>query len=237
MVEKGIQTEDSTYIKGLGGVAIFLNGAIGGLMTTHPDMAVLDSNLRQELKKPSPEKMRAQGKALAKITLETLNDTIWKPETNLKLSVRAKSIDLKMDNKLFHLAAFLGIFERGFTSWKTIRSEVSAWSLGSATFVHVPGELYPEILHGGVESPAGADFGIEPVEVPALQTQIPGKFKFLGGLSNDMIGYIVPKSQWDIQPPFTYDYENRPYGEINSLGPETAPKIHAEVSRILLELK
>jgi hypothetical protein len=237
MVENGIQTEDSTYTKGLGGVAIFLNGAIGGLMTTHPDMAVLDSNLRQELKKPSPEKMRAQGKALAKITLETLNDTIWKPETNLKLSVRAKSIDLKMDNKLFHLAAFLGIFERGFTSWKTIRSEVSAWSLGSATFVHVPGELYPEILHGGVESPAGADFGIEPVEVPALQTQIPGKFKFLGGLSNDMIGYIVPKSQWDIQPPFTYDYKNRPYGEINSLGPETAPKIHAEVSRILLELK
>lgn len=237
MVENGIQTEDSTSIKGLGGVAIFLNGAIGGLMTTHPDMAVVDTDLGAEFKKPTAEKMRAQGKILAKITLETLNDTIWKLEKNINLSVRAKSIDLKMDNELFHLAAFLGIFDRGFTSWKTIRSEVSAWSLGSATFVHVPGELYPEILHGGIESPAGADFGINPVEVPALQTQIPGRFKFFGGLSNDMIGYIVPKSQWDIQPPFSYDYKNRPYGEINSLGSETAPKIHSQVLKILGELK
>lgn len=237
MVENGITSGDSTILKGVGGIAIFLNGAIGGLMTTHPGMSVVDSDLGVEFKKPTAEKMLAQGKALAKITLETLSDTIWKPEKSVQLSVRAKSIDLKMDNKLFHLAAFLGIFDRGFTAWKTIRSEVSAWSLGSATFVHVPGELYPEILHGGIESPAGADFGIEPVEVPALQTQIPGRFKFVGGLSNDMIGYIVPKSQWDIQPPYTYDYKKRPYGEINSLGPETAPKIHTEVLKILRELK
>jgi hypothetical protein len=236
MVENGISEGDSMELEGVGGIAIFLNGAIGGLMTTHPKMSVADPYLGQEFEKQSPEKMRAQGKALAKITLETLNDTTWKTESKVNLAVRAKSIDLKMDNGLFHLAAFLGIFDRGFTSWKHIRSEVSAWSLGSATFVHVPGELYPEILHGGVESPAGADFGIDPVEIPALQTQIPGRFKFLGGLSNDMIGYIVPKSQWDTEPPFTYDYKSRPYGEINSLGPETAPKIHSEVLKILSEL-
>lgn len=236
MVENGITEGDSLIMEGVGGVAIFLNGAIGGLMTTHPDMSVTEPYLGQVFEKQSPEKMRAQGKALAKITLETLKDTIWKSENKVNLVVRAKSIDLKMDNGLFHLAAFLGIFDRGFTSWKHIRSEVSAWTLGPATFVHVPGELYPEILHGGIESPAGADFGIEPVEVPALQTQIPGRFKFLGGLSNDMIGYIVPKSQWDTEPPFTYDYKNRPYGEINSLGPETAPKIHSEVLKILKEL-
>jgi len=237
MVENGITIGDSLTVAGVGGVAIFLNGAIGGLMTTHPDMTVAEPYLGQEFRKQSPEKMLAQGTALAKITLETLNDTIWKSEAITTLSVRAKSIDLKMDNGLFHLAAFLGIFDRGFTSWKHIRSEVSAWTLGPATFVHVPGELYPEILHGGVESPEGADFGIDPVEVPALHTEIPGRYKFLGGLSNDMVGYIVPKSQWDAEPPFTYGYKNRPYGEINSLGPETAPKIHSEVLKILRELK
>lgn len=237
MVENGITTGDSLAVPGVGGIAIFLNGAIGGLMTTHPDMSVSEPYLGQEFKKQSPEKMLAQGKALAKVTLETLKDTIWKSETKVNLAVRAKSINLKMDNGLFHLAAFLGIFDRGFTSWKYIRSEVSAWTLGPATFVHVPGELYPEILHGGVESPEGADFGIDPVEVPALQSEIPGRFKFLGGLSNDMVGYIVPKSQWDAEPPFTYDYASRPYGEINSLGPETAPKIHSEVLKILRELK
>lgn len=236
MVENGIMEGDSVMVEGVGGVAIFLNGAVGGLMTTHPDMAVADSCSGESFVKQSPEKMKAQGKALAKITLETLKDTIWQAEEKVSLSVRAKSIELKMDNKQFHLAAFLGIFDRGFISWKMIRSEVSAWSLGPATFVHVPGELYPEILYGGIESPSGSDFGISPLEVPALQTKIPGRFKFFGGLSNDMVGYIVPKSQWDTEPPFTYDYKNRPYGEINSLGPETAPKIHSEVLKILQEL-
>ncbi len=237
IVEDGITEGDSTLLDGVGGVAIFLNGAVGGLMTTHPDMPVIDPYSGESFQKQSPEKMRAQGKALAKITLETLQDTIWKSEEKLNLSVRAKTIELKMDNELFHLAAFLGIFERGFTSWKHIRSEVSAWTLGPATFLHAPGELYPEILHGGVESPEGGDFGIEPVEVPALQSEIPGRFKFFGGLSNDMLGYIVPKSQWDAEPPFTYDYKNRPYGEINSLGPETAPRVHSELLKILKELK
>lgn len=237
MVEGGISEGDSVIMEGVGGVSIFLNGAVGGLMTTHPDMAVTDPYSGESFPKQSPEKMRAQGKALAKITLETLQDTSWKSESKVNLAVRSKSIDLKMDNRLFHLAAFLGIFERGFTSWKHIRSEVAVWSIGPATFVHVPGELYPEILYGGIESPKNADFGIDPIEVPALVSQIPGQFKFLGGLSNDMIGYIVPKSQWDTEPPFTYDYKNRPYGEINSLGPETAPKIHSEVLKILKELQ
>ena len=177
------------------------------------------------------------GKALAKATLETLQDTSLITYSSLNLGLRAKSIALQMDNGLFQLAALLGIFDRGFIGWKEIRSEVAAWTLGPATFVHVPGELYPEILHGGVESPNGADFGLEPVEVPALQTKIPGQFKFFAGMSNDMIGYIVPKSQWDVKPPFTYDYKDRPYGEINSLGPETAPNIHEEVLKILSDLK
>lgn len=236
MVENGIQVNDSVQIEGVGGVALFLNGAVGGLMTTHPDMSVEDPFSFEKIQKPSPEKVQAQGKALAKATLETLQDTNAVAYTDLNMNFRAKTIHLPMDNSLFQLAAFLGIFDRGFTGWKQIRSEVSAWTLGPATFVHAPGELYPEILHGGIESPDGADFGIEPVEVPAILSKIPGNFKFFAGMSNDMIGYIVPKSQWDVKPPFTYDYKDRPYGEINSLGPETAPKIHSELLKILEEL-
>lgn len=237
LVEEGIEVNDSIKIDGVGGVAIFLNGAVGGLMTTFPDMIVEDPFTLEKIKQQSPAKIQAQGKALAKVTLETLQDTSWMSYGSLDLGLRAKTIHLQMDNELFQLAAFVGIFDRGFTGWKKIRSEVSAWSIGPATFVHVPGELYPEILHGGVESPEGADFGIEPVEIPEIQSQIPGKFKFFSGMSNDMIGYIVPKSQWDVKPPFTYDYKDRPYGEINSLGPETAPKIHLEVLKVLKELK
>ena len=236
-VEEGIPVTDTLTEPGVGGVAIFLNGAVGGLMTTAPDLAVVDPYTGVSYQKQAPDKLLAQGKALAKITLETLRDSNLVVHTSLDLGIRARSIDLQMDNSLFQLAAFVGIFDRGFVGWKKIRSEVSAWKLGPATFVHVPGELYPEILYGGIESPAGADFNMKPVEVPALKEKIPGQYVFFSGMSNDMIGYIVPKSQWDVNPPFTYDYKERPYGEINSLGPETAPKIHGEVLGVLKDLQ
>ncbi|MEX0883308.1 MAG: hypothetical protein WDZ72_07535 [Cyclobacteriaceae bacterium] len=117
-----------------------------------------------------------------------------------------------------------------------IRSEVNAWKLGPASFVHIPGELYPEILNGGVEAPDGGDFDIDPLEVPGISTQMPGRFKFFSGMSNDMIGYIVPKSQWDEKAPFTYGREKAPYGEVNSLGPETAPTLHKATMDLLKDL-
>jgi hypothetical protein len=235
-VEQGITVSDSLVTPGIGGVAIFLNGAIGGLMTTHPDMSITDPYTGKAYAKPSPEKIQAQGKALAKITLETLGDTSLPLHASLDMGISAKTIELAMDNELFQLAAFLGIFDRGFVGWKKIRSEVSTWNLGPATFVHVPGELYPEILHGGIESPDGGDFQLSPVEVPSIGSQIPGQFAFFSGMSNDMIGYIIPKSQWDVEPPFTFGNNKRPYGEINSLGPETGPKIHQEVLSVLKAL-
>ncbi|HVY68866.1 MAG TPA: hypothetical protein VHH73_03010, partial [Verrucomicrobiae bacterium] len=68
---------------------------------------------------------------------------------------------------------------------------------------------------------------VDPVEVPPLRQLMPGKVKFLFGLANDEIGYIIPKSEWDRQPPFIYGAEKPVYGEINSVGPETARLIHA----------
>ncbi len=237
LVEGGIEKTDGTMMQGTGGVAIFLNGAIGGLMTTHPGMSITDPVTGESFEATTEEKVKAQGRALAVATLETLADSTAVILEEANLSVRAKSLELKMDNELFHLAAFLGIFDRGFTQWKHIRSEVSAWKFGPATFLHAPGELYPEILHGGVESPEGGDFGIDPLEIPPLQTKIPGQFKFFGGMSNDMIGYIVPKSQWDTEKPYTYGNHDAPYGEVNSLGPETAPALHSAILSILEDLQ
>ncbi|MDP3611618.1 MAG: hypothetical protein Q8R98_07185, partial [Rubrivivax sp.] len=45
------------------------------------------------------------------------------------------------------------------------------------------------------------------------------------GLANDEIGYIIPKAQWDQQPPYTFGAAKQWYGEVNSVGPEAAPAI------------
>jgi len=62
---------------------------------------------------------------------------------------------------------------------------------------------------------------------------MPGKYKFVLGMSNDMIGYIIPKSEWDETDPFLYNQSSSPYGEINSLGPDTAPVLHGELTKMI----
>ena len=65
---------------------------------------------------------------------------------------------------------------------------------------------------------------------------MPGKFQFVIGLSNDELGYILPKSQWDEEAPYTYEDDEAPYGEENSIGLETAPLLYDEFTKILTTL-
>ena len=104
--------------------------------------------------------------------------------------------------------------------------------LGDVTIACVPGEIYPEIVNGGIESPEGADFPGAPVEVPPIREFLPGKIKFIFGLANDEIGYIIPKTEFDRKKPYTYGSKNGPYGEVNSVGPDTAGIIHRELRRL-----
>jgi len=47
------------------------------------------------------------------------------------------------------------------------------------------------------------------------------------------VGYIIPKSEWDEEAPHIYGEDASPYGETNSVGPETAPVIHKAVLECL----
>jgi hypothetical protein len=233
-LEKGIHRGDSTLLSGLGGTAIFSIGAIGGLMTSSPDFPIPGYHEDSVYLEPSFEKAAAQGYRLAELGIQCLakgkeNITFRKA----KLNIKAKTLELPLKNPLYRLAAFLGVVKRGTGSWMNIRTEIAAWQLGAVHFLHYPGELYPEILNGGVEKPHGQDFNISPFETPSIRSQIPATFSFTMGLSNDMIGYIVPKSQWDQEPPFTYAFKEAPYGEINSLGPETAPILYQAIKEML----
>jgi hypothetical protein len=50
-------------------------------------------------------------------------------------------------------------------------------------------------------------------------------YRFVLGLCNDEIGYIIPAAQWDEAPPFAYGRDRPQYGEERSAGPRTAPII------------
>ena len=63
-----------------------------------------------------------------------------------------------------------------------------------------------------------------------------GVVNVVANLANDEIGYIVPRTQWDTKPPFTYGRTKAPYGEENSGGPRIAPLIHRESMQVLDQL-
>ena len=56
-------------------------------------------------------------------------------------------------------------------------------------------------------------------------------------VANDAIGYIIPKSEWDNVAPWIYDETEETYGEVVSLGPNTAPIIHQNIIKLIEKSK
>ena len=233
-VEQGVYHGDSLVRQGVGGVALYVNGAVGGLMTTHASTEVADPFSDTVYVAPSFDKVRAQGDTLGLIILRTIEENSVEVK-KASINLRAKTFDLPLKNRLFQLAAAIGIMNADMTGWMKKRTEAAVWSIGPASFITFPGELYPEILNGGVVALPGRDFPIDPRETPPLRELMPGLFRFGIGLANDEIGYIIPKSQWDVEAPYVYG-EKPYYGEQNSLGPETAPLLYNELRQLLKEL-
>ena len=231
-LENGFRHEGRPLAQGVGGIHLFINGAVGGLMTTPPDMTVRDPWLQQDFKEPSHEKSRAVGHQLAARILPELAKTNPATSEFAPIGIRARTIEMPVANKMFLAAEYLGLINRGQMRWKRMRTEVALLTVGDASIACVPGEIYPEIVNGGVERAPGGDFDIAPVEVPPLRELMPGRIKFVFGLANDELGYIIPKSEWDEKPPYIYGDTEPVYGEVNSCGPETAPRLHSAIAEL-----
>ncbi|MHC1766411.1 MAG: hypothetical protein AB9869_19275 [Verrucomicrobiia bacterium] len=229
-LERGVVEEGKVLEPGLGGIHLFVNGAIGGLMTTSPSVTVRDPYLDRDFKDPSHDKARAVGRQLAAKILPALKRADALPRDHVPISVRARTIEVPVSNKLFLLAPVLGVIDRGHPGiqrWNKIRTETALITLGETSIACLPGEVYPELVNGGIERAPGADFDVDPVEVPPIREMMPGKTKFVFGLANDEVGYIIPKSHWDEREPYLYGSNKPPYGEVNSVGPDVAGVLHS----------
>jgi hypothetical protein len=221
---------------------VYLTGTVGGLM----------SSLKVEIKGPDGklladgtfEKTERYGEAVA-----DLADRALKGAKAVKLTpfdVRSRPLFLPIDNKVYLVARQLGVLDRAAFAWKgdpdkaepvaepkpeqrlAVQTEVGYLRLGDLEVAAIPGEIYPELVLGKVQDPPdpGADFPDAPIE-PSVYGALKGPHRMLIGLANDEIGYVIPKRQWDEKPPFCYGRKTPQYGEINSLGPDTAPLLCA----------
>ena len=148
---------------GLGGMHVYVNGAIGGLMTTNPQTtvrrslhaaAVHGAVARQGARARPPAGAGGAGRGAGR------RHCRGRPSRGSAFA--ARTLELPIDNTLFRLANALGLFGRGQPRLNHIRSEVAVLTFGDASVTCVPGELYPEIANGGIERPPGADFDLRP---------------------------------------------------------------------------
>lgn len=234
-IEKGIVYGDEQKRNGIAATAVFANGPIGGLMTPL-GTTVYDPWLNRNFRANTFDKARAMGYRLADQVLNQLESGKWDTVKTPMLRLRAKTFLLPVENKYYILGGALNLFHRGFIRFKQVRSEINLLTIGPAWILTIPGEINPEIVNGGVEVPDGADFDIQPVEVPPLRELMRGDYNFVIGLANDEIGYIMPKTHWDTQPPYTYGSNKGFYGEVNSLGPETGPLIYKTAKELIVEM-
>ena len=220
----------------LGGVAVFVNGAVGGMQS--PLGAKIADPATGE---PAPKESFRFAEVLGTRVADLVGEAVKKarPASIDRIEFRESLIRIPLANDGFRTAVAAGLFKgrKTLNDDGTMTAPVGYVRLarGATPLVEavlVPGEMYPELSVGGIQRYPGADFPDAPLE-PPLKKMLRAPFRMLFGLAGDEIGYIIPKAEWDDRAPWLQNAPKRWYGEVNSVGPEAAPRI-AEAVRSLV---
>jgi hypothetical protein len=242
-LENGLPAAGSRpAVAGLGGTAIFLQGALGG-MASPLRMPVTDragiDRTREDF-----ERARAIGEALAEKAFDALGGAAAVADTTVAHA--EKTFRVPVANKYFWLLFDLGVLrprqmykidpsKETYLDNVEIETAAAMLRIGPVTFATVPGEAFPELAVGGYTAPYDYSYGhpiLDPANQyppdlskapagPYLRDIMPGKVKFLLGLGLDELGYLVPG--YDFRVSDTNPYIDRPpgdhYEETNGIGP------------------
>ncbi|RUL82079.1 neutral/alkaline non-lysosomal ceramidase N-terminal domain-containing protein [Tautonia sociabilis] len=228
----------------------YFTGAIGGLMSA-PETRLQRPD-GTSYREGEFDFAKAYGEAVADLADLALAGE--EPIALTPIAVSRVEAALPLENPLYRLARVAGVLDRVGYRWTgdpfapgaslgrrnilgplAVLTEVSYLRLGALHVAAIPGELYPELVSGRFQDPAdpAADFPDAPLE-PDVLSLLPDGPSLILGLAADEVGYIIPRRQWDQAPPFTYGRDRPLYGEVNSVGPQTAP-ILMEALRLAVE--
>lgn len=161
----------------LGGIAIYMNGAQGGMVT---------ADIQNEKSFPKgeawPEAERI-GLALADKTVEILVKAETVP--NPPLVFQHREFQVPLQNERFKALISLRILPGEFAENGLLTTEVNRLKVGDAEFLTLPGEVLPNIGF-------------------FLKRHMKGHPRFLLGLTCDALGYILTPEDYGLQ---LYSYE------------------------------
>lgn len=254
-VEGGVAWESGSR-EGLGGTCVFVNAAVGGLMTPL-GITVTDGD-GNEFTDPTFEKAEALGKVLAGLALDAAEGET--EATDPRVAVRASQLYVPIHNIVFQAAFLMDLFDRPVYNYDPesdldennvpeLLTEVDLVTVGPVAMLTVPGELFPELAIGGYDgsrvnttedefiasdNPNPPDVSQAPAG-PFWKELAGGEWAWIVGLGNDEIGYLIPSYDYELDEDLPY--WNEPpgdhYEETNSVGPEAVPRLEEAVERLL----
>lgn len=252
-VEGGATVGPDGAKTGLGGVAIYHQGAPGGMMTPlRCDTVDLDGAVYSD---DDLDKAYAVGRVVGYHALQAVEQEVVVPDPTL--AVRTRALYLTVENELFWLALNAGVFDRqgynydedeliGRRNVPDLLTEVGVLEVGGVSVLAVPGELLPELWLGGydgshtgplqtlVDDPVRTDVGLAPAG-PYLRDAAPGEHPMVFGLANDEVGYLVPPWNYklDENSPWFNEAPGDHYEETNSVGPDATSDVVATAEGLL----
>jgi hypothetical protein len=113
----------------IGGCAIYLNGAIGGMVT--PDVHEGNFEMAERI-----------GSLVGKKTIEAVDCA--EPQEELGLSLRRSTVKLPLENEVFLELQRKGVLQREIHEGQ-LTTEVTVAKVASAEFVTIPGEAFPNL--------------------------------------------------------------------------------------------
>ncbi|EON77055.1 hypothetical protein ADIS_2504 [Lunatimonas lonarensis] len=152
-----------------GGMALFVNGALGGMVTA-------DNRRDNNQEANDYEECTRIGHLLADEALRIVADAPLAANTDL--FVTAKQIEIPIESPLMKFILESSPLGHGQRGSETIKTQLNLINLGPAQFVTIPGEALPNIGY-------------------YLKRNMPTNYPFLLGLCNDAFGYFLTKVDFD----------------------------------------
>jgi len=253
-VESG-STWDAYSREGVGGTAIYLQGMVGGMMTTL--RLTTETPDGDDLSGATWDHTNAVGTLLGEMALDAIDASeAIEPE----LRFEHTEFKLPVDNIGFQAMFRIGVITRELHDYDPeatldednlprVVTDMDHLSLGDLELLSVPGELFPEAALGGYDgSLTGSPlYGIvtegnpNPPKLenapagPYIADHMDAPHRWIVGLANDELGYMIPPFNFELHErnPYLDEADGHHYEETNSLGPETLP-IVAEQAETLL---
>lgn len=243
-LEEGLpETTTHQARAGRGGVAIYLQGAVGGLLGPNGFPITGRDGTVYENANKTWARTDALGENVAELGFAALE--VAEALVSPTLSFSQISYVARVDNAIFHVGINKGWFDRrvfnfdeslpiGGGNLPHLQTGVAVVKLGELGMVTAPGELFPESFVGfgdenaygrpiiGDDNPNPPELGAVPA-APYLRERLGTRFAMPLGLCQDEIGYLVPSYDFKLAEGANAYLEEAPgdhYEETNSIGPE-----------------